>query len=72
MNAGGGFTGFSKGSINMSDHPIADNTTRSISVKDGVVTKTLPITVLMNNILRQPQSVKKQVWFVPQQLLVMV
>ena len=31
MNAGGGFTGFSKGSISMSDHPIADNTTRSIS-----------------------------------------
>ena len=31
MNAGGGFTGFSKGSINMSDHPIADNTTRSIN-----------------------------------------
>ncbi|MBJ8832541.1 hypothetical protein [Citrobacter sp. Cpo126] len=41
MNAGGGFTGFSKGSINMSDHPIADNTTRSISVKDGVVTKNI-------------------------------
>ncbi|QPO97436.1 hypothetical protein GVI61_13205 [Citrobacter freundii] len=41
MNAGSGFTGFSKGSINMSDHPIADNTTRSISVKDGVVTKNI-------------------------------
>lgn len=59
MNASGGFTGFSKGSINMSDHPvaqnIADHTTHTASFKDGTFMGTTTTTI--GDITRETSTV---------------